>query len=266
MSLEGGAPGGVMCLCPYQYCNTSGYSCQQEKPPVAAGGSPLGLGHLLCALGQSAVPGGSRGRLDQALSVATKKGRRDPSSGNYDERNDECLCSLDVNWDQVSFYARREGVPKGLAPQSSRPGSRAIFPFVLVLHITTSRCHASTQVETLHQSCCDGQPARSDLVRRRHNPQITGTHIDQIARIWSARYAYSVSSRAAYAQTVLPASDTTSPHTHLLARAYAPLPDSSQAINAISHSIASVRQIVHPHTTFLGLSFVVVNMLLQSSD
>ena len=43
--------------------------------------------------------------------LATKKGRRDPSSGNYDERNDECLCSLDVNWDQVSFYARREGVP-----------------------------------------------------------------------------------------------------------------------------------------------------------
>ena len=78
---------------------------------MAAGGSPLGLEHLLCCLGQSAVPGGSRGRLDQALSVATKKGRRDPSSGNYDERNDECLCSLDVNWDQVSFYARREGVP-----------------------------------------------------------------------------------------------------------------------------------------------------------
>ena len=61
--------------------------------------------------------------LTQTNSISTKKGGplsppRFPIS--KDER--ECLCSLDVIWDQVSSHARREGLPEHSTPHPAFQG------------------------------------------------------------------------------------------------------------------------------------------------
>ena len=84
-----------------------------------------GLGHQRCALGQFPIQRCGANPLAAEPGSQYRRQKREgceSSLADYDERNDECLCSLDVNWDQVSFYAEREGLPEHFTPHPAFQG------------------------------------------------------------------------------------------------------------------------------------------------